>query len=511
MLGKLLPVFYLNDDVAMRSIMSGAYTGSPDGHAVYMKYPLTWLLSLLYRIAGWVPWMEIFFLICIVAGIVLVWRNVRKENPAVGCLTMMALLVLGVPLCFYMHYTLVAAYMAGIGILLYGKEQRKGVSMLFLFLSYLVRSQVFFLAIPFLFVIFLWEGKETLKVYRRAILCVLCAVIVSAGIHALAYNVGAWRGYNRYNDVRTQLYDYTDFLSTGEYVSNPQKYGMTDAQCEVYSSYNLLLDDSINADSMQNLEKEISNYMKERRDEMEYLVSCLKSYYIYIRYDDRNMHLLLLAAYLVLAVDLLAEKAWTKLLLTGCLAGGRSLIWVYLIWQGRFPERVRDSLFYIELLLLIGMWLGSKTSAKRRTVGSICLLLVVSIFGIGHGMETSKNVQAINETQRQWDHLVEYCEEESDRLYLIDVFSSVAYAGRLFEKDAANMQLMGGWLSGSPIASDKMSDAKKVSVVVRSDRTYEWMESYLKEKYGVGEFTATPEEISFDGVSFYVVEFVQNP
>ena len=30
------PVYYLNDDVTMRSIVSGACTGVPDGHAVYM-------------------------------------------------------------------------------------------------------------------------------------------------------------------------------------------------------------------------------------------------------------------------------------------------------------------------------------------------------------------------------------------------------------------------------------------------------------------------------------------
>ena len=262
---------------------------------------------------------------------------------------------------------------------------------------------------------------------------------------------------------------------------------------------------------MQALEEVVSNHMKDGRDEGEYLISCLKSYYTYIRYDDRNMHLLLLAVYIILMGGLLLDRAWIKMLLTGCLAGGRSLIWIYLIWQGRFPERVRDSLFYIELLLLLAMWLGSKISEKYKLAGGICLLLSLLVFGIGHWSETLKNIKTMNETQVQWDGLVEYCEKDPDRLYLVDVFSSVAYAGRLFEKDANNMQLMGGWLSGSPIADHKMSGAEKVSVVVRNNRAYEWMEPYFIEKYGVGELTATPEEISIEGVSFYIVEFVRNP
>ena len=60
------PVFYLNDDVTMRSILSGSYTGVPDGHVVYMKYPLTGMLSLLYRLTDKLPWLELFFAGCLI-------------------------------------------------------------------------------------------------------------------------------------------------------------------------------------------------------------------------------------------------------------------------------------------------------------------------------------------------------------------------------------------------------------------------------------------------------------
>ena len=62
------PVFYLNDDVTMRSILSGAYTGTPDGHAVYMQYPLSGVLAILYRVVGFIPWMELFFVGTVLTG-----------------------------------------------------------------------------------------------------------------------------------------------------------------------------------------------------------------------------------------------------------------------------------------------------------------------------------------------------------------------------------------------------------------------------------------------------------
>lgn len=511
MLNDFLPVFYLNDDVTMRSIMSGAYTGSPDGHAVYMRYPLSWVLSLLYRIVDGIPWMEFFFVVCIIAGVVAVWQSMQKENVLSKCLAMAIVVTMSVPLLFYMHYTLVAAYMAGIGIFLYGKERKIGTSVLFLCLAYMIRSQVFALALPFWLIAVLWRGTEVLRKYGRAFLCLILVVAISSGVHTWAYSTGEWSGYTEYNEVRTELYDYTDFLSTAQYVENPGQYGMTDAQSKIYSSYNLLLDDSIDAQSMQILEDAVANGMDANNGGSGYVKDCLKKYYIYIRYDDSDFHFVLLTMYLAFAISLVMGRAWRKLFIVGCLGCGRSAIWLYLIWQGRFPERVRDSLFYIELLLLLGMWLTNEISSKRKTIGSVCLLCVILLFGVGHWSETANRVKAVNNTQKQWDCLVEYCENESERLYLVDVFSTVAYAGRLFENDPSNMQLLGGWLSGSPIANSKMQNAEKVSLIVRSDREYEWMQPYFEQKYGAGDFSATPLEISEGGITFFVVEYVQTP
>ena len=69
-IAKCLPlVFTLIDDNIIEEVISGTFTGTPDGHAVYIKYILAFFLSRLYYIKDSVPWYGLF-LIGIQAGCV---------------------------------------------------------------------------------------------------------------------------------------------------------------------------------------------------------------------------------------------------------------------------------------------------------------------------------------------------------------------------------------------------------------------------------------------------------
>ena len=49
------PVDGINDDWGMYSILSGAYTGTPDAHVMFFLYPLSWLLAKLYTCGAAFP------------------------------------------------------------------------------------------------------------------------------------------------------------------------------------------------------------------------------------------------------------------------------------------------------------------------------------------------------------------------------------------------------------------------------------------------------------------------
>lgn len=52
-----IPITYaVNDDTTMKAIASGAMSGSPDGHLIFVKYALGVVIALLYRLFGEIDW-----------------------------------------------------------------------------------------------------------------------------------------------------------------------------------------------------------------------------------------------------------------------------------------------------------------------------------------------------------------------------------------------------------------------------------------------------------------------
>ena len=70
--------FDLNDDVLMKDILAGVYTGDPEGHNIQMLWPVSGFISLLYRIAPALPCYGLFLCGCQYGGIGLVMcRSLR--------------------------------------------------------------------------------------------------------------------------------------------------------------------------------------------------------------------------------------------------------------------------------------------------------------------------------------------------------------------------------------------------------------------------------------------------
>lgn len=72
-LALLFDFYYdLNDDVMIKDILSGVYTGIPDAHNNQMLYPLSALIAELYRIDPNIPWFGLFEIICMTLSFFLI-------------------------------------------------------------------------------------------------------------------------------------------------------------------------------------------------------------------------------------------------------------------------------------------------------------------------------------------------------------------------------------------------------------------------------------------------------
>lgn len=546
------PVYYLNDDVTMRSIISGAYTGTPDGHAVYMKYPLTCLLAGLYRLSGGLgitlPWFDLFLGGCIwLAGAGILagcWESMAEKGIRLRILWGLAgvLLFAGLllPQYLYLHYTIVAAILAGSALFSWENGSRRGLSLVLLGLCYLVRSQVFFLSLPFLLVAVL-DGllqarraeKEGLLLEAgkqgKALLLLTVMTVLLWGIDSIGYGSEAWQSYREYNDSRTALYDYTDFLSTDRYQESYEELGLTREQFMVLSHYDTMLDPAIDAGVLDQAVQQIRE-QKQEVGTWAFLQQCIEAYYRHIRYDGRPYSLVWLGCYGILLLLQAVHRKWDRLLLTGALAAGRSLIWIYLIAQGRFPERIWVSLYLMEILLLLGMLLRECREKKEERSGSrqqrlmvltavLCLALFAGAVP-GQLQEADRRAAEQRSRQEEWEILTDSLEKREGSLYLMDVFSAAAYAGKLYEADAGQVMLLGGWMTHSPLAQQRLAqygagDAAEamqqpgVYLVAAKEQNMDWLQSYLEKRLGGLRLQERETIVCSEGTAFTVYQLSQ--
>lgn len=148
--------FETNDDRAINEILSGALTGKPDGHAIFVNYLLGGVLAFLYSVAENIPWYGGFLMFCHLAvywsffGLVFIrCRNFFQHLIAICCgifLILSNMYIFG-----EIQYTSTAALLAAGGYLwlLLGKGKSKHVLFwLFELLSLLLRSQAMLMVQP---------------------------------------------------------------------------------------------------------------------------------------------------------------------------------------------------------------------------------------------------------------------------------------------------------------------------------------------------------------------------
>lgn len=522
-----LPLVYgLNDDTMLRSILSGTYLGTPDGHAIYMRYPLTGILSTLYRITDAVPWLTIFFTVCIAACFYLillsVWKSfTSKSNRMAGiCLAASLFFLLFFRHFLIMHYTLIAALVAGTALLLtmrapsYDNHNSYYAGSLFLlFLSYMIRSQVFFLALPFLAIAVLWKLGDTkdrvsLKQNFRSCLrylgILLLGTLVLILTHKVMYGSDSWQKFEDYNDARTRVYDYTSLLPYEEYPDVYQEIGITESQYTLLTRYATALDDSVTTEQLNQLANATEEIIGAQISQKDLFIKRFQEYkYRAFHEQDAPYNVVVILSYLVISLLCLAHRQWYRLLLLIMLAGGRSLIWLFLMMRGRYPERVTISLYLIETLLLVGMILHFADKRKRKKTGAqrlspLATILLIAATAVCLPYAANEVNTAYTEAvlqkknQQEWEQLLTYMQENDDSFFYIDVYSIVSVSGMQYDTaDYENYLLLGGWTTQSSLFKEKQSELGYATpaealasgspfyLVVKEGKPVLWFEEYL--------------------------------
>ena len=293
--------FDLNDDVLIRDILSGVYTGEPEALTAQLLWPLSALLAGLYRVLPGVPVFGAFLWLCQAGSIFLILKrslDAVSGSAAPGkiraagtfsvsgslkklCLSLLETLLIAACLLYHLvfvQYTVTAGLLATAAIFTFltvrERESERAVTFwlrclpaaLLFWLAFCLRSEMGLLLLPLAGVGGIW--KWAARAMRGPVFTgrnaasflglfglILAGVLACFGADRLACSDPEWQEFEALFDARTQVYDFYD-ASLRSWEENQEFYeelGLTKMQCALLANYNYGADDAIDAQVMEQI------------------------------------------------------------------------------------------------------------------------------------------------------------------------------------------------------------------------------------------------------------------
>lgn len=541
----------LNDDVVMKDILSGAYTGTPDGHNIQMLYPVSLLISFCYKIVRSVPWYGIFLCACHYGCFYLIANRslcfAKTMRAKVSMLMAQGFLIFGFFLweLVFAQYTVTCTLLAATAVFLFYttkdglcpkdflKENIVGI--ILVMLAFYIRTEMLLLVMPFICLagILKWSKekcifcKESFQKYLLVFGCMLCTMAVGYGVNTAAYHDSEWQEFYEFFDNRTTIYDYLGVPDYKEHKAFYDNAEISESEWMLFDNYNFGLSEEIDAYFLADM----ITYSKENITAAVPVVQRIKTaaydyYYRTTHATDFPFNVLVLAAYVGVIALAIKQKDKTYIWKIPLFFAVRSVSWFYIQYGQRAPIRITHSLYLIEFLLLCACILTACVKEKHTVkkiymAAFLCFGLIFIPFSVKNVFDESKRREAVN---AEMQALGEYTSEQADSFYFLDVFSSVKYSEKMFrqvDNEIANIDIMGGWANKSPLTKEKLSHfgiatteealltRDNVYFVSYADKPTEWLESYFLEEAFENVVVEKQDEITVNGQEVFAVYHIE--
>lgn len=555
----------LNDDTAIRDIVSGIHSGKPSAHSIQMLYPLSWVLSICYTLLPQIPWFGMFLHVCQMACVFVIgYELIRLMHRLWSKIAvfLVFLLTLSATLLYqlvFIQYTVVCGMLMVAAVFRIGRaalhrqKQTDALSAILLLTAFQLRTEMCLLLFPFvglvLFAKWLRSGNvrslQSSKKYYSGLLCVVLLMGCFYVADEIAYCGSQWKDFMRFFDQRTVLYD---FIGFPQYDDNQLFYEENHIGREEYQlleNYNFSLDENWNTASFEKL----IQYRKEQVGgantqpiycyagtyTTEKLTGALWSYKQRLLYNRSGAWYYVIAMpYLCIFMIALLRRKYFVLLQTALLFMGRSALWIYLLLRNRMPDRIMIPLYFIESIVLLS-WLieelcllKPKNKALKQwwAMGIILLFVVVGATHIHEeAMLVEKEFTRREQANEDWQRMQAYCSQFGKNYYVLDVYSTTAYSEKIYQNvdnSLRNYDLCGGWLAKSPLTAEKLAqfqitnlekalaEQEGVYFIAAAKRDIGWLQAY----YDYKEYRVNIEKYDTiadsEGTDIFVVYQVHN-
>lgn len=443
------PVDGINDDWGMYSILSGAYTGTPDAHVMFFLYPLSWLLAKLYTLWRFIPWYGLFQHAVQILSLYTIYRRIlrirRRHNPQAAlwpsALSVFLLLffIVDLNVLAEAQYTTTAGLAAAAALFCFTtsriNQPHVGFfldnipTLLLAWVSFSMRQQIFYLMLPMAGMLWLskwiiaarnkYEGTTAKLLGFALLLCLGMGMLW--GANAAAYSSDEWSDFRKINHYRERVGDFYGWPEYEECADDLRALGL-DEEAYMYrrsGAPHIGYDMSVTEwKQMHDIARQCyltRVSLKERLKNV--AVSAVNVFFYQEGMQPANLltGLLLLLTPVLIFIDRNASALFVYLMYLF----GRSVSWGYVLYEGRFPKRIVQPLITVDFLILLGILLAFNllpSGNRRRYYALLPLLGCLSLFSVyATHRDIAENYRIHEET---WEELREYCRSHPDNFYI---------------------------------------------------------------------------------------------
>lgn len=441
-------IYYVTvDDVFYRNIIVGKYTGTIRPSGTMIKYPLALILALVSIVFSSVDVYGIFLEMSHFLCFFLIARCVLRRLPSGGigalCMICMVFWVIDIPNIIFVQFTTTAAVYAaaGVFILLLEKEgiKEQFLSVGMFVMSVCIRKETFIMVLPFILLVWLlrlWDGyrpeKNMGRAVRQCAFYLLALSVLYGGIIMVDYLAGDRdKAHEEYRAHRANVRDYDgvpDYDTYPEFYQSLGENGMSRAEYTLITQQMVVFDFSTDIHDVFKYMHGL-NLKNRARLEIKYKLTAAMAKFLTVweRVLVKPQIVIAGLTWVIVGVWLLIRKR--RMYLLFALTGGLGIIGeaFVLLYRGRMPERVMQSLMLTAVLFFFGIlvraiWRETDEKDQRTRKGSRSCYVLLSVSYIA--VFAIMLLPAIYSKQAEYEQryvtnaiVDDYCAEHPENVY----------------------------------------------------------------------------------------------
>lgn len=499
----MIPFSYeVNDDSAMTQILSGSYTGSPNAHAVFLRYPLSWIIKMMYQLNPTVKilgkayteinwYITVFVLMETIALIAVVFRILHyfgRNRIVLAVIMSMGFLKIWLPCFSRLTFSTAGAFMGCMAFLFFTflseKESYRPWNILILCLllacAYSLRKQCLYMILPFLGLAFL--RKYHIQIFKKAtpwLVFSACAFVLLGCnyLHTKMYSGQEWKKFAIYNHARAYLQDYGGFSKYEDHKDFFEKKGISPQEYDSIKYYRYCFLDEYSPELIEDLYLEVKAG-EEKLPLMQKILRAkgkVKNYILTkeqsaanLKYTSFFMWIFLFPLILITLITQRKKGLWqhiSLLLEAGATGLGLLALWFYLAMQGRFPLRVEETIRLVMLITgfalvchYLKLWKGAALTKLHPLIQVVSVIIVVMLCNPMHMLRQMKESQE-NFLNLQSDkaEIIEWCADRPENIYILDTNGIVTPIRPTDTYYNSNWYVSGSWIAYSPLYKEKLA------------------------------------------------------